>query len=221
LKTDEKRKKIAFSILLASALTAVPLAAFAESLWDKTKSVAGGAVDAVEATAETVGGAVSSENVKRNQARAEIDSNAQAALSRLFKASSAAKKQFEASAGYAVFDTRKYSFLITTGKGPGVAVEKSSGKRTYMNMATGGLNIGGGVKFYQVIFLFPDQATLNAFVENGWSAGTDVGAQSGDEGANLGLQLKNGVIVHNLSDKGLVLAASLTGTKYWKDGDLN
>lgn len=198
-----------------------PISAQAESLWDKTKSVASGAVDAVEATAETVGDAVSGEEVTPDQARAKIDSNAENALSRLFKASSAAKKQFDASAGYAVFDTRKFSFLITTGTGSGVAVNKASGKRTYMKMATGGLNIGGGVKFYQVVFLFPDEATLNDFVENGWSADTDVGAQSGDEGASLGMQLKNGVIVHNLSDEGLVLAASLTGTKYWKDGDLN
>ena len=198
-----------------------PIAAQAESLWDKTKSAASGAVDAVEATAETVGDAVSGEEVTPDQARATIDSNAENALSRLFKASSAAKKQFDASAGYAAFDTRKFSFLVTTGTGSGVAVKKASGKRTYMKMATGGLNIGGGVKFYQVVFLFPDKATLNDFVENGWSADTDVGAQSGDEGASLGIQLKNGVIVHDLSDKGLVLAASLTGTKYWKDGDLN
>jgi lipid-binding SYLF domain-containing protein len=198
-----------------------PLAGFSESLWDKTKSVAGGAVDAVGATAETVGDAVSGDDISPDQARAEINANADSALSRLFKESKAAEEQFNASAGYAVFDTRKFSFLITTGTGSGVAVDKASGKRTYMNMATGGLNVGGGVKFYQVVFLFPDQMTLKDFVENGWSADTDIGAESGDEGATLGMQLKNGVIVHSLSDQGLVLAASLTGTKYWKDGDLN
>ena len=69
--------------------------------------------------------------------------------------------------------------------------------------------------------MFPDQGTLTDFVENGWSADTDFDAQSGDEEAGFGLRLKNGVIVHNLSREGLVLAASLTGTKYWKDGDLN
>ena len=193
----------------------------AETLWDKTKSVASGAVEAVEATAETVGDAVSGEEVTPSQATAEIDSNAEAALARLFRESSAAKGQFEAATGYAVFDTRKFSFIITTGTGSGVAIDKSSGKRTYMKMATGGLNIGGGVKFYQVVFLFPDKATLNDFVENGWSADTDFDAQSGNEEASFGLKLKNGVIVHNLSEEGLVLAASLTGTKYWKDSDLN
>lgn len=193
----------------------------AETLWDKTKSAASGAVDAVKETAETVEDAVSGEEVTPEQARAEIDANTESALSRLFQASAAAKKQFDAAAGYAVFDTRKFSFLITTGTGSGVAVDKASGKRTYMKMATGGLNIGGGVKFYQVVFIFPDIATHTDFVDNGWSADTDALAESGKEGAGLGVQLKNGVIVHNLSDKGLVLAASLTGTKYWKDSKLN
>lgn len=207
--------------LISTALLALPFSIQAETLWDKAKSVASGAADAVEATAETVGDAVSGEEVTPDQARAKIDSNAEAALARLFRESSAAKGQFEAAAGYAVFDTRKFSLLITTGTGTGVAVDKSSKKRTYMKMATGGLNIGGGVKFYQVVFLFPDKATLNDFVENGWSADTEIGAESGDEGASLGVQLKNGVIVHNLSDEGLVLAATLTGTKYWTDDDLN
>lgn len=207
--------------LISTALLALSFSIQAETLWDKAKSVASGAADAVEATAETVGDAVSGEEVTPDQARAKIDSNAEAALARLFRESSAAKGQFEAAAGYAVFDTRKFSLLITTGTGTGVAVDKSSKKRTYMKMATGGLNIGGGVKFYQVVFLFPDKATLNDFVENGWSADTEIGAESGDEGASLGVQLKNGVIVHNLSDEGLVLAATLTGTKYWTDDDLN
>ena len=209
------------SLVMCGALLAAPWFVQAESLWDKTKSVASGAVDAVGETVDTVGDAVSGEEVSPAQARAQIDSNASSALSRLFQESSAAKEQFDRAAGYAVFDTRKFSFLITTGMGSGVAVDKSSKQRTYMKMATGGLNIGGGVKFYQVIFLFPDKATLNEFVNSGWSADTDAAAESGKEGANLGLQLKNGVIVHNLSNKGLVLAASLTGTKYWKDDELN
>jgi lipid-binding SYLF domain-containing protein len=205
----------------AALFLTIPLPATSESLLDKAKSAASGAVDAAEATIETVGDAVSGEDMTPDQVRAEIDANAESALSRLFTESKAAKEQFNASAGYALFDTRKFSFLITTGTGSGVAVDKASGKRTYMKMATGGLNFGGGVKFYQIVFLFPDKATMNDFVENGWSADTDVGAQSGDEGASIGMQLKNGVVVHNLSDEGLVLAASLTGTKYWKDDDLN
>lgn len=210
------------NLLLLLGLTCIAVStAQAETLWDKTKSAASGAVDAVQETAETVGDAVSGEEVTPAQARAEIDANAESTLARLFKASKAAKQQFDAAAGYAVFDTRKFSFLITTGTGSGVAVDKTSGKRTYMKMATGGVNIGGGVKFYQVVFLFPDAATYADFVDKGWSADTDALAESGKEGAGLGVQLKNGVIVHNLTDKGLVLAASLTGTKYWKYDELN
>jgi len=207
--------------LLGVLLLTAPLFVQADTLWDKTKSVASGAVDAVGATVDTVGDTVSGDETTPDQARAQIDKNADGALKRLFRESSAAKGQFDASAGYAVFDTRKFSFMITTGTGSGVVVDKSSKKRTYMKMATGGLNIGGGVKFYQLVFLFPDKGTMRDFVASGWSADTDATAESGKEGANLGLRLKNGVIVHQLSDKGLALAASLTGTKYWKDDKLN
>lgn len=207
--------------LTLALVVSLPVSSQAQSLWEKTKSVASGAADAVGATADTVGDAVKREEVPPEEARAEIDQKASDALERLFEASSVAKSQFESAAGYAVFDTRKFSFLITTGTGAGVAVDKATGERTYMKMATGGVNIGGGVKFYQVVFLFPDNETLNDLIEKGWTADADAMAASGDEGASLGMQLENGVIVHNLSDKGLALAATLTGTKYWKDAELN
>lgn len=58
--------------------------------------------------------------------------------------------------GYAVFDTRKFSFLVTAGFGAGVAVDRSSGERTYMKMVTGGANIGKGGEFFQLAILFED-----------------------------------------------------------------
>jgi len=42
------------------------------------------------------------------------------------------------------------SFMITTGFGAGVAVDKASGKRIYMKMITGGVNLGAGAGMYQV-----------------------------------------------------------------------
>ena len=193
----------------------------ADSLWDKTKSVTKGAVDTAEGVARTVGDAVSGEEVTPEQARSEIDQMAAAALDRLFKESAPAKQQYEQSAGYAVFDTRKFSFMITTGVGAGVAVDKKSGQRTYMKMATGGANLGAGAEFFQLIFLFPTTETMQEFVTNGWSAGSDVDAKSGKEGMGLGVRLANGVIVHELSKSGLALSATLTGTRYWLDEKLN
>ena len=146
---------------------------------------------------------------------------ARAALDRLFKQSKEARATYEKAAGYAVFDNRKMSFMITTGFGAGVAVDKKSGKRTYMKMITGGVNLGMGAGMYQVIFLFPTQAALDNFVQNGWSADAEADAVGGKEGVGTAIRLANGTTVYELVDGGLALSATFTGTRYYRDDELN
>lgn len=213
--------KLLSSTFLATTLLVASVSIQAESLWDKAKNIGEGAVDTVAGVANTIEGAVSGEEVTPDQARAEIDKKADATLQRLFEKSSTAKKQFDDAVGYAVFDTRKFSFLLSTGNGAGVAVDKSSDQRTYMKMLTGGVNIGAGAKFYQLIFLFPDQATLQDFIDGEWGADTEAEARGGKEAVEIGTRLENGIIVHELTETGLVLAASFSGTRYWKSDDLN
>lgn len=198
----------------------ISLTANADSLWEKTKSVTEGAVDTAGEVTDSIVDTVSDDSTP-DQARSEIDQMASATLDRLLEESSTAKKQFDESIAYAVFDTRQFSFLITTGFGSGVAVDKASRTRTYMKMATGGVNVGAGAEFFQVVFLFPDQKTFNAFITEGWSAGSEAAAVGGEKGLGTGLRLDNGVIVHELTETGLVLSITLTGTRYWKDDELN
>jgi lipid-binding SYLF domain-containing protein len=206
--------------LLSAVLAALALHPAQAGLWDKAKSIGEGVADTAGKVVDTAKDAVS-EGPSPAEARREIDRMAEAALNKLFGRSPEARRQFEEAAGYAVFDTRKFSFMITTGFGAGVAVDKATGERTYMKMATGGVNIGAGVKYFQVVFLFPDKATFRQFVENGWSADTDASALGGKEGIGGGLRLANGVLVYEVSDTGVALSASLAGTKYWKDDKLN
>ncbi|MFK5892776.1 MAG: hypothetical protein QM504_06115, partial [Pseudomonadota bacterium] len=124
----------------------------AASLWDKTKNAVINTADKVAETATDV----VSDKPTPEQAKKEIDSNAQKALARLFNESKEAKIFYEKGKGYAAFDSREFAFMIKTGFGSGVAVQKANNSRTYMKMASGGLNIGGGVKYLQVIFLFPN-----------------------------------------------------------------
>lgn len=191
------------------------------SLWDKTKEVAGSAAEIVGETATGVGKAIQGDKESPDQVRANIDAASSQALGRLFTEVPEAQARFDSSVAYAVFDTRKMSLLITTGYGSGVAVHKDSGARTYMKMATGGLNLGYGAQFYQVVFLFPDNNTFNDFVNNGWSADAQADAVAGHDASSAALRLENGVSVYELNDKGVMLSATLTGTRYWKDGDLN
>ncbi len=206
------------SITLVMALSSVPV--FASTLWEKTKSATGAAVGVVGDTVEGVGKTVSGEKESPDELRKKIDASAARAMQRLQEQSASAKALVEKSVAHAVFDTRKISLLLTTGFGAGVMVDKA-GQRTYMKMATGGVNIGYGIKSYRVIFLFPDQASAEDFVTSGWDANADAMAAANEDSADTGLQLKNGVTVFKLDEKGLALSATLTGTKYWKDADLN
>jgi lipid-binding SYLF domain-containing protein len=212
-------------ILLSSLVLTSSISYGLDGLWNATKKVSKNIVEGVGDTASKVGGTISgatSDDKKTlKQQRQEINSNADKALARLFKESSHAKKLFDSSAGYAVFDSREFAFLIKTGFGSGVAVNKKTKAKTYMKMFSGGLNLGGGIKYMQVIFLFPNEFTLNHFINEGWSGESDASAIGGTEGGNVGLVLDNGTSVYQLTDTGIMLKMSISGTKYWKNDELN
>jgi lipid-binding SYLF domain-containing protein len=216
---SELLKKLLISSLIVSTVMNICNA----GLWDDVKNVASKAGDAVVDTATKVGDTVSdavSEDTPIQQ-RAEIDSNAQKTLSRLLNESKEANEFYEKAAGYAVFDSREFAFLIKTGFGSGVAVNKMNNERIYMKMASAGANIGGGIKYLQVIFIFPTEASLNKFINDGWSADADASAVGGDESSQAGVTLADGTKIYQLVDTGIMLKASIGGTKYWKDSDLN
>jgi lipid-binding SYLF domain-containing protein len=207
-------------ILLISQLAIFATMNFcqAESLWDKTVSAVS---DTATKVTDTVSDAVSSDTTNRAQDRLTINNNAQKALTRLFKESKEAKELYDKAAGYAVFDSREFALLIKTGFGSGVAVNKSNNSRTYMKMASGGLNIGGGIKYLQVIFIFPTEKALNKFINDGWSADADASAVGGKDSTQIGITLADGTKIYELVDTGIMAKMSIGGTKYWKDSDLN
>ncbi len=216
--------------ILAGLILAAPLQASA-GIWDTIKDgasdTAGAVGDAAKRGATAVGGVASdggkalTDAVTPDRSRAQVDTMASETLERLFAKSPQAKRLFGESFGYAVFDTRKMSFMITTGFGAGVAVERATNARTYMKMATGGVNVGMGAQWYQVVFLFETKSKFRQFVDEGWDAGGGGSVVAAEEGANLGATFKHGVAIFQLTEKGLMLAADLTGTKYWKDDELN
>lgn len=208
-------------ILLVMTVILLAPPAFGASLWDKTKSVTKSTGEAIGDAAEKTGEAIKGEDQTPAQARAEIDQMAKSTLAKLFKEAKGARAVYDNSAAYAVFDSRRMSFMITTEFGAGVAVDKKSGKRTYMKMATGGVNIGYGAQLLQFVFMFPSKQSFNEFITDGWDAGADAGATAGKASEGMGLELNNGTRVYELNEKGLALSATLTGTKYWKDDELN
>jgi lipid-binding SYLF domain-containing protein len=188
----------------------------AEGLLDGVKQGVSGAIDVATDTAKSI-----TEKETPAETRKKIDTMADATLERLLAQNSGAKKLYGQSHAYAVFDTRKFSFMITTGYGAGVAVEKSSGKRTYMKMATGGANVGIGGEFFQLVILFENEKRFRSFMDSGIEAGTAAAAVLGTDSTGADIHFTDGTAVYQLTEKGLKLAADITGTKYWIDDDLN
>jgi len=202
----------------ADMLTSEETKENASTLWEKTKTAVSDTTTKVVNTADD---AINSNNPTPEQERETINANAKKALTKLFNESQEAQELFDKAVGYAVFDSREFAFLIKTGFGSGVAVHKSTHVRTYMKMASAGANIGGGIKYVKVIFIFPTQSSFQTFITEGWNAESDASAVGGDDSAQIGMTLADGTKVYELVDTGIMAKMSISGTKYWKDADLN
>lgn len=147
-------------------------------------------------------------------------------LNDLYKLAPNAKKEIASSKGFAVFsNTGVNLFLVSTGNGYGVAHDNSSGKEIYMKMLSGGVGVGLGVKDFRGVFIFSTQKAFRHFVDQGWQAEAqaDAAAQADDKGASAAaaIEVAPGVKLYQLTKNGLALQATIQGTKYWKDDELN
>ena len=165
---------------------------------------------------------------KPDEERAKIDKKSADVLEDLYKLDPSTKAKVEKSLGYAVFSNVGVNlFVVAAAGGSGKVVEHAKGgdKTTYMKMGSAGVGIGLGVKDFRAVFVFTDQEKLTNFIEKGWdfSGEADAAAKADDKGgaAATAGNLSNGVEVFQITKNGLALQATLQGTKYWKDKDLN
>ena len=156
-----------------------------------------------------------------DEKKTRISEMADATIQELLAESPGAQELFDKAYGYAVFDNLKLSLFISGGGGQGVAVNKSSGARTFMKMGTVGLNIGLGGQKYQLVFFFQDSKRFDGFVEHGWQADAQANAVAGTAGVGAATTFKNGMAVFQITEVGLMLQADIAGTKYWKSKKLN
>jgi len=164
---------------------------------------------------------MTSGELKEESKRVKIDEVAKETLDKLFAENANAKSLYDKAIGWAVFDNTKVAFGLSGGGGNGVAVSKTSGKKAYMKMGTGGVGLGLGVNKYQVVFLFQDEQTLKNFIEKGWQADAGATASAGKEAAEAKTNFTNGLAIYQLTEKGLMLNADVAGTKYWLNDKLN
>ena len=147
-------------------------------------------------------------------------------LAALYEIHPQARNEIASSVGYGTFSNIGiYLFLLSTGSGWGIVHDQETGKDTYMKMFTVGIGIGLGVKDFRGIFIFTERGALDRFVEEGWQAGgqADAAAISGEKGEAFAgaIDVAPGIKLYQITEHGLALMATIQGTKFWKDDDLN
>lgn len=163
---------------------------------------------------------------ERDKARADVQKASRTTLEQLYRAIPGSRKVIADSAGYATFSNFGMKLLIAgSGSGKGVAVNKKTGKQTYMKMVEVQAGLGLGAKKFRVVWVFADTASLEKFISSGWETGgqATAAAKTGSKGgATQGaVAVSPGVWVYQLTDKGAALELTAKGTKYYKDDDLN
>ena len=158
--------------------------------------------------------------------QAAIRKEAETTLTKLYTIHPDARSAIQKSAGYAEFDNfGMHLFVLATAHGKGIAVDNKSKKQTFMKMISVGTGLGIGAKDFRLVFVFETPQALNSFVNSGWDADANAEAiakSSKKGGAYEGaISVAPGVWVYQLTEKGLSVDATLAGTKYYKDADLN
>lgn len=161
-----------------------------------------------------------------SERRQIIDSMADQNLERLYSERPAARQEIAESAGYAVFSNANvHVIFVGGGGGYGVAIDKTTGRKTYMKTSSGGIGFGLGAKGYQQVIIFKTRQALVDFVGSGWGVGSQAEAtaktpEAGGDTAADGILGKE-VTTYTMTKSGLALQATVSGTRYWVDDDLN
>lgn len=158
--------------------------------------------------------------------RKEIRQGSVKILANLYKVQPSARKVVETAAGYAVFSNFGMKILFAGGgTGHGIVVDQATKKETFMKMVEVQAGLGMGIKKFKAVFVFQSKQALDSFVNSGWeaSAQTSAAAIEGKRGMALqgAISISPGVWVYQITDQGLVLDATLKGTKYYKNDELN
>ena len=172
-----------------------------------------------------ISGCVTTGSNPPEQKRRAVLEMKEGVLQDLYAIKPSVKAQIAAAPGYAVFSNANISVIFASFSGGyGVVKNNHTGKHTYMNMGEVGVGLGAGVKDFCVVFVFHKEDSMQRFVEQGWAFGgqADAAAKAGDKGAAVGGEaMFDNVTVYQLTESGLALQATLKGTKYWKDAELN
>jgi lipid-binding SYLF domain-containing protein len=160
------------------------------------------------------------------QERYRIREVGQDSLAALYEIQPSARYVIENAAGYGVFSTFGVKiFFAGGGTGKGFVHNNRTKRYTYMRMVQVQGGLGFGASKDRVIWVFETQKALTDFVNLGWDFGAkaQVAAMVQDTGGMFSgaVSVAPGVYVYRLTETGLAAELTVSGTKYFKDSDLN
>jgi len=158
--------------------------------------------------------------------RQELQDERATALDKLYAEKPSAREELKSAKGYAVFSSLGVNvLLVSTQNGGGILHDNGTGKDIYMKMFSAGGGIGMGIKDFIVVFVFHTQDAMDQFQTAGWdfSGQADANAETTTQGAGAGASatVMPGTTIYQITKAGLALQATLQGTKFWADKDLN
>ncbi|HYG54986.1 MAG TPA: YSC84-related protein [Burkholderiales bacterium] len=158
--------------------------------------------------------------------RAEIRKMRSETLAKLYQAHPKARGAVAGAYGYAVFSNVGINLIFASlAAGRGVAHDNRTKRDVFMKMGSAGVGLGLGLKDFRGVFVFRTRKAFDDFVNDGWEAGAHANAvaKAGKEGGALegAITVAPGVELYQLTEAGLALEATIQGTKYFKDDELN
>jgi len=160
------------------------------------------------------------------QERYRVREVGQESLSTLYEIQASARYVIENAAGYGVFSTFGIKiFFAGGGTGKGFVHNNRTKRYTYMRMVQVQGGLGFGASKDRVIWVFETQKALTDFVSSGWDFGAkaQAAAMVQDTGGMFSgaISVAPGVYIYRLTETGLAAELTVSGTKYFKDPDLN
>jgi lipid-binding SYLF domain-containing protein len=151
---------------------------------------------------------------------------AQDSLANLYEIQPAARYVIEQAAGYGVFSTFGIKiFFAGGGTGKGFVYNNRTKRYTYMRMVQVQGGLGFGASKDRVIWVFETQKALSDFINLGWDFGAkaQAAAMVQDTGGMFSgaVSVAPGVYIYRLTETGLSAELTVSGTKYFKDNELN
>lgn len=171
------------------------------------------------------GGCSAPKGVTRQDRRAYARDARDKTLQELYEKKPEAREKVKKAAGYGVFSDWGINVIfVSAANGWGIVTDNKTGKETFMKMGQVGIGLGIGVKDFRAVFIFRSERAMRKFVDSGWEFGghADAAAVSGDKGGQAsGAASFQDIEIYQFTKSGIALQATIAGTKYWPDKDLN